>query len=170
MKGLRVITIVKKIKFVGVWVELKLKKDFQRQSFTRYLRLTLVFMWNAVLREMFNFCKGFLMVLAKLLFWPGDWALGYYSMEFRHFLDISWFPKMLSLKSSATWVYHVYLSNNRASFHLWWKHNFVKHQKVSKYKLNFRKKVWNMLKDNNEMNFHNLKCTPPPSIFVGIEG
>ena len=25
------------------------------------------------------------------------------------------------------------ISSNRASFHLWWKENFVKHQKVSKY-------------------------------------
>ena len=27
----------------------------------------------------------------------------------------------------------MYLSNNCASFHLWWKENLVKHQKVSKY-------------------------------------
>ena len=27
----------------------------------------------------------------------------------------------------------VFISNNRASFHLWWKENLVKHQKVSKY-------------------------------------
>ena len=25
------------------------------------------------------------------------------------------------------------ISNNRASFHLWWKKNLVKHQKVSEY-------------------------------------
>ena len=30
-------------------------------------------------------------------------------------------------------VYKVFLSNNRASFHLWLKKNLVKHQKVSKY-------------------------------------
>ena len=30
-------------------------------------------------------------------------------------------------------VYTMLISNNRASFHLWWKENFVKHQKVSKY-------------------------------------
>ena len=31
------------------------------QSFTKYLRLTLVFIWNSALREKFNFCflKGF---------------------------------------------------------------------------------------------------------------
>ena len=27
----------------------------------------------------------------------------------------------------------MFISNNRASFHLWWKENFLKHQKVSKY-------------------------------------
>ena len=30
-------------------------------------------------------------------------------------------------------VYTIFISNNRASFHLWWKQNFLKHQKVSKY-------------------------------------
>ena len=44
MKGLRVIKIVKKIKFEGVWGELESKKGFQRQSVTKYLRLTLAFM------------------------------------------------------------------------------------------------------------------------------
>ena len=28
------------------------------QSFTKYLRLTLVFMWNSWLREKFNFCAA----------------------------------------------------------------------------------------------------------------
>ena len=27
----------------------------------------------------------------------------------------------------------MFISNNRASFHLWWKENLVKHQRVSKY-------------------------------------
>ena len=30
-------------------------------------------------------------------------------------------------------VYTLFISNNCASFHLWWKENLVKHQKVSKY-------------------------------------
>ena len=30
-----------------------------------------------------------LLVLMKLSFWRGDWALGYHSMEFRQFPDIS---------------------------------------------------------------------------------
>ena len=30
-------------------------------------------------------------------------------------------------------VYTMFISNNRTSFHLWWKENLVKHRKVSKY-------------------------------------
>ena len=30
-------------------------------------------------------------------------------------------------------VYTLFISNNHPSFHLWWKENLVKHQKVSKY-------------------------------------
>ena len=30
-------------------------------------------------------------------------------------------------------VYTMFISNNRVSFHLWWKENLVKIQKVSKY-------------------------------------
>ena len=51
------------------------------QWLTRYLRLTLVFKWYSA--------QSFLLVLTKLSFWQGDWALSYHSMEFTHFLDIS---------------------------------------------------------------------------------
>ena len=44
VKGLRVTTIVKEIKFERVWGTVELKKRFQRQPFTKYFRLTLVFM------------------------------------------------------------------------------------------------------------------------------
>ena len=44
MKGFRVTKIVKEIKFEGVWGELESNKGFKRQSVTKYLRLTLVFM------------------------------------------------------------------------------------------------------------------------------
>ena len=30
-------------------------------------------------------------------------------------------------------VYTIFIINNHNSFHLWWKENLVKHQKVSKY-------------------------------------
>ena len=37
--------------------------------------------------------KSFQLVLAKLSIWQEDWAVGYHFMEFRHFPDISYFPK-----------------------------------------------------------------------------
>ena len=43
MKDLRVIKIVKEIKFEEVWDKLESKTGFQRQSVTKYLRLILVF-------------------------------------------------------------------------------------------------------------------------------
>ena len=44
VKGLRVIKVVKEMKFEGFWGKLEAKNFFQRQSFTKYLRVTLVFM------------------------------------------------------------------------------------------------------------------------------
>ena len=37
-------------------IEVKDNKEISLQSFTKYLRLTLVFMWNSVLCQKFNFC------------------------------------------------------------------------------------------------------------------
>ena len=51
MKGVRVTKIVKENKFEGVWDELEAKNCFQRQSFTKDLSLTLVFMRNSALRS-----------------------------------------------------------------------------------------------------------------------
>ena len=48
------------------------------QPVTKYLGLTLVFVWRVALREKFNFC--FLLALTKFSIWRGDWALGYHSM------------------------------------------------------------------------------------------
>ena len=57
--------------------------------------------------------------------------------EFRHFSDVSYYPKILSLRSF--WqlvrqlIYTMSISNNRTLFHLKWKENLVKYRKVSKY-------------------------------------
>ena len=70
----------------------KQKKCFQRQSFTKYFRLTIVFMRNSALREKFNFFfffKSFLLVLTKFSIWHREWALGNDSMKFRHFPNFS---------------------------------------------------------------------------------
>ena len=37
----------------------------------------------------FLFFNSFILVLTKLLFWQGDWAVGYHSMKFSQFPDIS---------------------------------------------------------------------------------
>ena len=44
VKNLRVTKIVKEIKFAEVWGKLEAEKCFQKQLFTKYLRLTLAFM------------------------------------------------------------------------------------------------------------------------------
>ena len=47
-------------------------------------------MSNSTQTEKFNFFfQEFLPVLTKLSFWQGDWALGYHSINFRHFPDAS---------------------------------------------------------------------------------
>ena len=52
----RVTKTVKEIKFEEVWAESQEKISFQRQSFTKCLRLTPVLMRISALPEKFNFC------------------------------------------------------------------------------------------------------------------
>ena len=54
MKNLGFMKIVEELEFEVLWDELELKKCFQRQSVTKYLRLTLVFIRNRAPREKFN--------------------------------------------------------------------------------------------------------------------
>ena len=56
VKELRVTKIVKEIKFERIWGWTRIKKCFQKQSFTKPLGPTLVFMWNSALPQKFNFC------------------------------------------------------------------------------------------------------------------
>ena len=48
--------------------------SFEQQLFTKYLKQTLVFVWNSALREKFNFCFSgiFLLVPRKFSFREGD--------------------------------------------------------------------------------------------------
>ena len=56
MKGSKVTKIIEEVKFEGVLKKLETKKQYlQRQSQTKYCRLTLVFIRNSTLREKFNF-------------------------------------------------------------------------------------------------------------------
>ena len=50
-KGLTLSKIIEEINFQGVWDELGSRKVFQRQSVTKYLRLTLVSIKNRAPRE-----------------------------------------------------------------------------------------------------------------------
>ena len=77
--------------FQGPWIELKSKKGFQRDSVTKYLRLTVVtrVKYRNTGKFQFLFFRSFLLVLTKFLDSQKDWALGYHSSTFRHFLNIS---------------------------------------------------------------------------------
>ena len=57
VKGLRVNKTVKEIIFERVRIELesKKKKSFRKEPFAKFLKLTIVFMWNSTLREKFKF-------------------------------------------------------------------------------------------------------------------
>ena len=48
--------VVKEVKFERLRRELEARNCFQRQSFTKFLRQTLVFLRNSALPEKFNFC------------------------------------------------------------------------------------------------------------------
>ena len=55
VEGLRVSKIVKGIKLEEFWGDLEANRCFQRQSFAKYLRLTVIFIWNSELLAKFNF-------------------------------------------------------------------------------------------------------------------
>ena len=57
VKGIRVTKIFREISFQGVLGKLQEKIVYGgNHSFTGYVRLTLIFVWNSALREKFNFC------------------------------------------------------------------------------------------------------------------
>ena len=65
--------------------------DMLGTAIHKIFETNLFFMGSSALREKFSFCffKSFLLAVAKFSIWQGDWALGYHSMGFRHFPDIS---------------------------------------------------------------------------------
>ena len=79
---------------------------FRGNHLQKKFTVTLVFMWSTELRERFNyyFWGHLCHYKTKFSFWRGDWALGYHSVKFRHFPNISVFSKILSLISfSNSW-------------------------------------------------------------------
>ena len=61
--------------------KLEAKQCFQRQSLTKYLRQTPVFLWNSALKENLNFYTS----PTKFRCWNEDWAQGKNSMKFWDF-------------------------------------------------------------------------------------
>ena len=56
------------------------------QSFTKFLRLFLVFMSISALMEiLISISQEFLLVLTEFSFCKEDWTLSYHSMKIRHF-------------------------------------------------------------------------------------
>ena len=125
------------------------------QSFTGYFETNSSFRvkWRSPGRVWFLFLKSFLLVLLEFSFWRGGWALGYedWGIILWGFEIFLIFPNLLGTGSpsprplaagmpwsiklfGSLWVnLNMFITNNRATLHLWWKENLVKHQKVSKY-------------------------------------
>ena len=110
MKGLRVTKIDKEIKFEGVWAELEAKsvsRDNHSQGNWESLDIFLIIP-NFLTSKSFFFLCGHL--------GPPS---GENAVVFLQFL------RQLS--------YTMFVNNNRASFHLWWKENLVKYREDSNY-------------------------------------
>ena len=109
--------MIKQFKFEGVWYKLEAKEYFSRDNQSQNI-------------------------------WDQHW----FSCELAHYENslISVFLELVasinknfvlsgSLGTRRFWqlvrqlIYTMFISNNRASLHLWWKENLVKHQKLSKY-------------------------------------
>ena len=117
-----------------MWGKVERKNCFQRQSYTRFFRLTLVFMRNSTLRKsLISVFQEFFPSINKMFTLNG--RLGTRLLLYQ-VLRFSWY--FLSLKSfDNSWdnsYIPIFISNKKcASFHLLWKENSVKEQKVSKY-------------------------------------
>ena len=117
--------------------ELEGKCSLRGQSWTKYLKRFLpVFIWTSALREKFFFnFSGVFAVIDKIFILgvtPGT------SLQFYEFLKLS---RNLRIsedpKSKSVWqivrqiVYTMLITNNQASFQLYWKQNMVKDKKCS---------------------------------------
>ena len=98
-KALELQNLSKKIKFEGVWGELEAKLLFAETTIHKIFETNSRFhvKQRTTGKVQFVFFSSFLLVLTKFSFWEEDWALGYNSMKFWDFPDIS--QKILSLKS-----------------------------------------------------------------------
>ena len=97
-----------------------------------------LWLWCGVARGGgFGFCffGGFLLVLAGSHFRGGFGCWAFILWDSGAFQIFPSFLRCLTLfgNSSGNSYMPCVISNNRASFQLWWKENLVKHWKVSKY-------------------------------------
>ena len=118
--------------------------------------MSALLLWNSALREKFNFNFG----AVSRLHWQnfdfrrktGHKAVILSRLEisliFSNFIKFS--ALIRSATRKATVIYHV-ISNNHNSFHLWWKKNLVKHQKVWKYYGQDCRWTFNIKDKNNSM-------------------
>ena len=101
------------------------------QSWTKYLRQTLVLMSNRALRDYgkkFNFCFS--------EFFCQYWKNIHFEKKIEILLIFPNFVRSSVWSHSANSeaiVYTMFITNNHTSFYLWWKENRVKHQDLSKY-------------------------------------
>ena len=79
-------------------------------------------------KSLISVFQKFFASIENFLFWEEDWARGYYCMIFL----------VRGL------IYTMFISNNHASFQLWWKET-LKNQNVSKYYDRDRRYVWTYL-------------------------
>ena len=137
MKGIKVTEIGKEVKFKRIWGKLEPEKGFERPSVRKYLRLTLVFMWISALRKgLISVLQEFFASINKFFHLTGRLGtrLSFFGgLALSSCFLISKGPKSYVVRQLLRHVlYTMFLSNNRASFQLWWKESLVKHQKVSK--------------------------------------
>ena len=118
----RVKKTVKKIKLEGVWGELEARSCFQRQSFTKYLRQPLIFMFSI------SVFQGIFTSTDKIFILVGRLSSTQYFYEVLRF-----FWCFLSLKLFSNSYIPIYYKQSRFVSHVV-KGNFTQnYQKVSKY-------------------------------------
>ena len=61
-------------------------------------------------------------------------------------------------------VYNMFISNNYASLHLWWKENLVKHQNVSKYYENDCRSLVLVGREKYDFIYIKIRC------LIGVKG
>ena len=70
-----------------------------------------------------------------------------------------WDPKSWVVPQLVRQLVHtMFITNNHASFHLWWKENLVKYQKVSKYYVHHCRHIMNVMNLGFDLNFSKMIC------------